>query len=385
MTQSLKERYEAKRLNELREHVKKIDTDMLNEQYLLLMLEAMNQDDLDSVTAIVEKLTKIKDAAPTMKRLCNTIDQMIADVNKYTGGGSLAKVWNKLKEKLGGKNPIVQVTALANVLEAGFKQIPQILKNNGLSKDDLKGADASSTTLLQAIQRKAIDATKAKKPNANEAQVQSPLATKQPAPDITPDDPRDIKASKGQASKLQKSVMQQLRKALTPAGAFGSVKFMSGLDASALADELMNVPIAELIAVAGIVKQMPAPPQPKNQQEQPAKDKGTSGTTPATVGSGEQATAPTGTAGRGEEHGVERGKAPSGTKQRAPEKGVIETLANTNGVDPKIMTKLINTLHKSGAINVEKFNTLGGSTAGVARDQTGMSDGMIRSGKHLHS
>jgi len=150
MAPSLKERYDQRQLQLLQEHTRAADAQLLQEQQTAeLLLEAMDPEDLQKVTAIVQKLDTIK--SPELPHLSQAIEQAQAELNKYTGGGPIAAAWSKLKTKVGIDNPVVKVTTFADALERGFSQIPTILKNNGvdLAKTDL---NKSLSTTLQTQQ-----------------------------------------------------------------------------------------------------------------------------------------------------------------------------------------------------------------------------------------
>jgi len=59
MARSLKERYETRRVQLVQERVKKVDQQLLLEQKTAdLIVEAMSEEDLDKVTAIIQKLER---------------------------------------------------------------------------------------------------------------------------------------------------------------------------------------------------------------------------------------------------------------------------------------------------------------------------------------
>lgn len=149
MAPSLKERYDQRQLQQLQERARTADAQLLAEQKTAqLLLEAMNDQDLQKVSAIVDKLNTLK--SPELPSLTAAIEQAQAELNKFTGGGPIAAAWSKLKSKVGIDNPVVKITTFADALERGFSQIPTILKNNGV---DLGKADLSkslATTLQTA-------------------------------------------------------------------------------------------------------------------------------------------------------------------------------------------------------------------------------------------
>ena len=141
MAPSLKERYDQRQLQQLQERTRAADAQVLLENRAAkLLLEAMGQEDLQKVGAIVQKLDTIK--SPELPHLTQAIEQAQAELNKYTGGGPITAAWTKLKSLVGIDNPVVKITTFADALERGFSQIPQILKNNGV---DLGKADLSKS------------------------------------------------------------------------------------------------------------------------------------------------------------------------------------------------------------------------------------------------
>lgn len=129
MSQTLKERYETKLLNETVERATKADSILIAEnRTATVIVEAMNQQDLKKASDVIDKLRTLK--GKSVGTLDMAIDKAIAELNKYTGGGPLTQAWAKLKTKVGIDNPLVKIMTFSNALETGFKQIPTILKNN---------------------------------------------------------------------------------------------------------------------------------------------------------------------------------------------------------------------------------------------------------------
>jgi hypothetical protein len=129
MTQTLKEHHALHKINKLRENIKKIDQQVLQEHRLTtLIVEAMDENDLKQASNVIDKLRTLQ--GKDIGSLDAAIDKAIAEINKYTGGGPLTKAWTKIKGKFGVDNPLVKIMTFANALEMGFKQIPTIIKNN---------------------------------------------------------------------------------------------------------------------------------------------------------------------------------------------------------------------------------------------------------------
>lgn len=271
MTRSLKERYDNKRLFELRRRVASTDARVVSEQRAAsLLVEAIDDDDLEKVAAIVQKLSTVK--VPQLPKLKAAIEKAEAEINRYTAGGPLAQAWTKMKDLVGIDNPVVKVTAFADALEKGFSQIPQILKNNGV---DLKGVDLNKS-LVQILGRMPEPSAQTKKkPSEYKSEKEtgnSPFSGKDvsdvsdysvPGPHsegVTNEDSadgsvltRDKKAATQNAANVEKrlkSIAGQLRKALAPSGVFGAFKNVPYIDGAALADELIRAPLSVFSQVA---------------------------------------------------------------------------------------------------------------------------------------
>lgn len=238
MARSLKERYEGKQLRELKERLTRTDAQLLREERAArLLLEAMDEEDLNKVTGIIQKLQRVK--RPELPYLTKAIETAEAEINKYTAGGPLTKAWSKLKTKVGIDNPIVKVTTFASALEKGFSLIPQILKNNGI---DLKDADLNKS-LAATVAEKSGKAQAKTGAKSDEEMAKSPFTGKQVEGQQM--DEADV-AIEGKL----KSIVDQLRKALSPAGIFGVFKKVPYMDSAQLAQELVQVPLKAFSEVA---------------------------------------------------------------------------------------------------------------------------------------
>jgi hypothetical protein len=206
---TLKQQYDARKLQRLQERVSKADQQVLTEtRAARLILEAMDEEDLNKATQIIDKLRGMKGKG--VGTLDTAIDKAVSELNKYTGGGPLTKAWAKLKSKVGIDNPLVKVMTFANALETGLKQIPQILKNNiGEIKPDM--ADKSIADAL------------------------------------------------GEDEEKKKIVTQNILKALSPKGIFGAFKKVPYVDnMQVLAQDIMTAPLK---AINTVVKQSAGGPQ----------------------------------------------------------------------------------------------------------------------------
>lgn len=194
---TLKSKYVQSRLRLTEERLHSLDKRLMTEGRVSnLITEAMDENDLQSASKIIDKLRALKGRG--LSTLDKGIEQAETELNKYTSGGPLAKAWTKLKGKLGIDNPLVKVMTMANALEQGFRQLPMILKNSIGNENDLyKNANSSIAELV-------TDETK------------------------------------------QKILIKNIMKAMTPAGVFGAFKKVPYVDMTALVPELLAVDIGVL-------------------------------------------------------------------------------------------------------------------------------------------
>lgn len=243
MTEMLKEQYRIRQLNKLQERVKKIDKALLlEERTARLLIEAMDDDDLKKVSAIIDKLRKLK--RPELPILTKAIEQAEAEINKYTAGGPITKAWGKLKKLVGVDNPIVKVTTFASALEKGFSQIPQILKNNGVDLKALQDADLNQSLATYIAQKTGTKKTGEK---SDAEMAKSPFTGKQVEGQLR-------EANVEITGKLN-DIVNQLRTALAPGGIFGVFKKVPYVDSAALAQELVKAPMKVFSLVAKTINQ----------------------------------------------------------------------------------------------------------------------------------
>lgn len=244
MARTLKEQYSARQLDVLKERARAVDAQLIKENRAAgLLLEALDEEDLKKVTAIIEKLQNIKN--PDLPHLTKAIEQAEAEINKYTAGGPLTAAWTKLKSLVGVDNPIVKITTFANALERGFSQIPNILKNNGI---DLNKANLEQS--LAANLGRLPTAPKAKPSKPTGAVSDKELGNtkfaaegQEMSEDSATDAQADIK------SKIE-SITGQLQKALAPGGVFGAFKKVPYIDSATLAKELVQAKLRAFSTVA---------------------------------------------------------------------------------------------------------------------------------------
>lgn len=253
MAQSLKRRYETKKLTQLQERVKKVDARIISEHRASqLLVEAMSDQDLQKVSDIIDKLRSIK--SPQLPVLSKAIDQAEAEINKYTGGGVLTKAWTKLKTMVGMDNPVVKVSTFADALERGFAQIPMIIKNN---VGDVKNIDTTKSLATVLSDPKS---TGGKQLGRLGQKSDEELGKVGKTSSVFSDDPTFSEwpgksqneadgGSNVQLTGRLKSVANQMLKALAPGGFFGAFKQVPYVDMKALVQELVTAPIGTLAPI----------------------------------------------------------------------------------------------------------------------------------------
>lgn len=249
-TKTLKALHESKKVFTLAERVKTIDANLLKEERsALLIIEAIDENDLEKVTAIIDKLRKLK--RPELPALKSAIEQAEAELNKYTAGGPLTKAWTKMKGLVGIDNPVVKIATFASALEKGFSQIPQILKNNGIDQNALKSADLTQSLATYVAQQNAgklaTKATAKTGAKSDAEMAKSPFTGKQV-------EGQQISEADDSSTKL-KSITDQIRKALAPSGVFGAFKKIPYVNGDALVQDLMKAPLGVFSLVAKNINQ----------------------------------------------------------------------------------------------------------------------------------
>lgn len=128
MSTTLKQKYKNNQLKVLSEKLEILDKDLCKEmKHANLLIEAIEEEDLETITKIVEKLRKMKGKG--VPALDKAISNAETEITKYGSGGFGTEFLTKIKGLVGIKNPVVKVTTFADALEQGLKQVPTILKN----------------------------------------------------------------------------------------------------------------------------------------------------------------------------------------------------------------------------------------------------------------
>lgn len=355
MPRTLKEKYAEQQLRLLRERIRRADDAILNENKVAqLLVEAMNEDDLKKVTAIIDKLRNVK--RPELPKLKAAIEQAEAEINKYTGGGPLTAAWTKLKGLVGIDNPIVKVTTFASALEKGFSQIPTILKNNGV---DLKNADLT----------KNLAATLGRLPATPTASTAAPTGAKtdqEMANTTFSTESHDIQEADDTPDAKIKTIASQLQKALSPAGIFGAFKKVPYIDSGALAAELVQAPLGVFADVAKTINQGAKAAEIAPDMADMikgaggAETKAASGSAPAVPAGQTQPTAPAAptvgaanTKPAGETPNEPRGGGAAPTQQNISQ--AIDKVAKGSGVDKGNVTSVLRYLNQAGLIDKAKL------------------------------
>lgn len=372
MAQSLKRRYDEKRLKALQEHVSSADKRLIEEQRTVnLLVEAMDEEDLNKVSQIIDKLRSISN--PQLPVLSKAIDVAITELNKYTAGGPIAKAWSTLKSKIGIDNPVVKITTFADALERGFSQMPTIIKNN---VGNVKNIDTSKSLSSLLSEPKKTGGTKELEKDKESTFADDPVGSHWPGPSQN-------EADGTQPTGKLKIVADQMLKALAPGGIFGAFKRIPYIDTKALVQELITAPIN---AVAPAVKKMQsgvhAAEIAKDMQSQitgkgGAETKGSQPGAQATGSSGSASGAPpkdanvaTPSSSGGEKPADPRGGAVSGTATKLDQKSV-ETLAKDfskkAGVNYATTLKVLSALNNNAKLREVKDPVTGETTINVLR------------------
>ena len=207
---TLQKKYTANKISKLQTKISFIDNSILNENLAAnLILEAMDENEIQKASAVIEKLKNVASKAKSAKNLITAIKNAITDVNKYTGGNALEKMGQELLTKLtGSDNPIIKALALSQCLEKGFGLMPQIIKNLSLDEGDGK--------------------TLASRLDQNDQQ------------------------------KGQKALYANMTKAFTPSGIFGAFKKVPYANIAAIIQEfIQDVPVTEIQEIINSMKQGP--------------------------------------------------------------------------------------------------------------------------------
>ena len=314
MTHSLKERREARKV--LQEKVNSIEeNNRAAHQRAQLLVEAMDQEDLDKATQVLDKLRNLKGKGSVA--IDNAVQKAEAELNKFTGGGPISGAWNKLKGVVGLKNPVVKLTTLANALETGFGQMPQIL-NNAIDTSSMSDEE-KQTTDDQVITQVVNDPAK------------------------------------------QKTLVQNMLKALSPQGFFGAFKQIPYVEKDQLVqDMLTNVKIGDLKQMMTVTRSgtqtSEFAPDLKDVATAGSETKGTSGSEPAKGTTGAEMTSPGQGTARGTETTPSDQKSPFSKVNKSQEvypeaqQAMARDVVKQTGLDANAVGQVIKTLFNMGKL-----------------------------------
>lgn len=346
MARSLKESYKSRQVATLKQRLSVVDKHIIIEsKHARLLVEAMDQDDLNKVSAIVQKLDSIKSAVGSdLPSLTNAIAQAQAEINKYTAGGPIANAWTKLKGKVGIDNPVVKIATFASALEQGFQQLPQILKNNGIDMKQL--ANDGNVKLIDAITQQL--SKQPEKKLGEDSQGSSTPNVKDIANTNKP-------GGSGEAQEKVKTITDQIRKALSPSGIFGAFKKIPYIDGDALAQDLTNAKVSTLNQVSKVIRS-----GPQTSEVAPDMKSAVSGTGDAqTKSTGpEQPSSPSGQTSTSEPSKTTTSPAGSTSAGQVPPNGPGEkrgggSQSTTKKVDPSTIQDMANFISKKTKIDPE--------------------------------
>lgn len=212
MMTTLKENYKTRKM------IKKInyvDSQLISENNASrLIMEAMDEDTLQKATSVIDKLNKLKDVTKDSQAIQSAINDAIKSVNKYTGGGSIASLFNKIGEKITGSNPLIKSLVLIQCFESGYKMLPNIVKNTGVDLSSAQDSD-SITSVIQG----------------SETQVKTQ-----------------------EGSEKLALCKKNLLKAFTPSGIFGAFKKMPFGDAEQVVNEILLMSLQNIKQQIAVMK-----------------------------------------------------------------------------------------------------------------------------------
>jgi hypothetical protein len=98
-----------------------------------LLKEAIDEEEFVYISNMINYINKLSTQLD-VDELKNASKNAIEALNKYTGGGTLEKAWQKLKTRFtGGENPLKKASAFATAITSGLRLLPQIIKNLGVN------------------------------------------------------------------------------------------------------------------------------------------------------------------------------------------------------------------------------------------------------------
>jgi hypothetical protein len=129
MARTLKERYEAKRVQNLKERLKPIDrkiTESIDNRDKLI-LEAFDKQQITGAIDIIKKLKAINFGA--LQSLASARDLAVGDVTKVIGGGGGGGILKKILSvfKNHDENPLVDALAFSSAMKHFFEQFSQFM------------------------------------------------------------------------------------------------------------------------------------------------------------------------------------------------------------------------------------------------------------------
>jgi len=148
MTYTLKQVYQHKKILETKNKVVAAQLAMLEKKEVEALINEAIEENIDDVQAVIEKLRSFEDiiksdpsknAAEMTKILQDQMDEINAAIAKDKEGGVIGLFQRLLPEK----NPVNKALAFIAALEAGFKVLPTIVKNNLKSASDPKNKEKS--------------------------------------------------------------------------------------------------------------------------------------------------------------------------------------------------------------------------------------------------
>lgn len=335
----------------LRQKLIGLDREFLAERLMLervtVLIEAMDEDDLKKVSAIINKLRSVGQRAQASSALKQVIDKALIDLQRVTGGDqSLGQRALSAIGRGDNKKIFKNTMALVSALETGFRLMPQLLKNMlGPLQSKSDAAKKTVATLLmgEGILREA--------PNDN-----TPDITAEP---IKGEEQVDTEKGAKNLELVRKNIVKAMKPSKWWGLSSGEIPYVDDPD-GLVTDILNSVPVGELMQ---IVRTMTSGPQAANLAKDVAN--GGSGETTGTEGGTE--TAPSvGSSEGGTQNSVssDEPRSTAGVHDGPSDDWVADFsnyLAQSTGIDHDSVTKIMNVLAKNGKLR--EARTLGSSSA----------------------
>lgn len=250
MANTLKERHVSRRLKSLGNRLVEADQRILHERQverrLIVLVEAMSEEDLTKVSGVIDKLRAVQAGAQASGALGDVIDRALMDLQKITGGEeTLGQKFLSLISQGDNAKVFKNAMGLVSALETGFRLMPQLLKNMiGPVKG---GSDQAGKTVADLLMGEGLLRER------GEAELGDPRIETKPVTGAEAD-----KTSKG--SDKMELLVKNISKAMKPSKwwglASGKIPYIDDPDAL-VTDILNSVPVGNLMQVVQTISSGP--------------------------------------------------------------------------------------------------------------------------------